>query len=204
DATGWDGDPRTGWREAYGIGLSGVEIHARYGVLCHRITWAATSTGSPNPCVFFPLFVSRTGRDTRIRPISRSSSAARTDPDLDAASYDDSPRIGWQNAHGIGLSRVGILAPARVLSQRVALPVAATGRPIPGSHFRFSPQERGVARKYGPLAGLRQRRTDRAPKRPWSRLFRDGNSCQEWDFAPARRPACRRVDKPRFWVLLSP
>ena len=40
DATGWDGDPRTGWQEAYGIGLSGVEIHARYGVLCHRITWA--------------------------------------------------------------------------------------------------------------------------------------------------------------------
>src|SRR5690606_5686524 len=36
-------------------------------------------------------------------------------------------------------------------------PVAATGRPIPGSHFRFSPQERGVARKYGPLAGLRPR-----------------------------------------------
>lgn len=77
DATGWDGDPRTGWQEAYGIGLSGVEIHARYGVLCHRITWAATATGSPHPWVFFSLFVSRTGRDTRIRPISRSSSAAR-------------------------------------------------------------------------------------------------------------------------------
>src|SRR5690606_39538222 len=100
DATGWDGDPRIGWQEAYGIGLSGVEIHARYGVLCHRITWAATATGSPHPWVFFSLFVSRTGRDTRIRPISRSSSAARTDPDLDAASYDASPRIGWQNAHG--------------------------------------------------------------------------------------------------------
>src|SRR5690606_5889583 len=155
DATGWDGDPRTGWQEAYGIGLSGVEIHARYGVLCHRITWAATATGSPHPWVFFSLFVSRTGRDTRIRPISRSSFAARTEPDLDAASYDDSPRIGWQNAHGIGLSRVEILAPAGVLSQRVGLPVAATGRPIPGSHFRFSPQERGVARKYGPSAGLR-------------------------------------------------
>src|SRR5690606_5889585 len=50
----------------------------------------------------------------------------------------------------------------------------------------------------------RQRHTDRAPKRPWSRLFRDGNSCQEWDFAPVRRPACRRADKPHFWVLLSP
>src|SRR5690606_18580625 len=74
DATGWDGDPPTGWQEAYGIGLSGVEIHARYGVLCHRITWAATATGSPHPWVFFSLFVSRTGRDTRIRPISRSSS----------------------------------------------------------------------------------------------------------------------------------
>src|SRR5690606_40813242 len=60
DATGWDGDPRIGWQEAYGIGLSGVEIHARYGVLCHRITWAATATGSPHPWVFFSLFVSRT------------------------------------------------------------------------------------------------------------------------------------------------